>query len=280
MNAPMAKPAGLPPPPAWMQPALVRLRGLVRRLPVQPPSLLAAVALDRLLLPRLDEWRPRVEHEASQAIGAKVSIGRILSRSGSWVPAFELDDVVLRDAQGREALRLPHVSAALSVPSLLAFRLRFEQLLIDGARLEVRRSWPLGVTAKTPSGLTATPFVAPNQISDSSLAQAIPWTETQPLERVVRWPALSTTATAPASSPARRPAAGWRRRRRRCGGRARFRTPLTPRTTARVRRRGLPAAGMQPRQRPSGRRTTRGPGAGSRPGTAGWSSSAGRARGR
>lgn len=32
-----------------------RLRGLVRRLPTEPPSLLAALALDRLLLPRLDE---------------------------------------------------------------------------------------------------------------------------------------------------------------------------------------------------------------------------------
>jgi predicted lipid carrier protein YhbT len=32
-----------------------RLRALVRRLPIQPPSLLAALALDRLLLPRLDE---------------------------------------------------------------------------------------------------------------------------------------------------------------------------------------------------------------------------------
>ncbi|MEK8051538.1 YhdP family protein [Ideonella sp. DXS22W] len=110
--------------------ALVGLTSLV---------LLAWLILHWGILPRLDEWRPRVEHEASQAIGAKVSIGRILSRSGSWVPAFELDDVVLRDAQGREALRLPRVSAALSVPSLLAFRLRFEQLLIDGARLEVRR---------------------------------------------------------------------------------------------------------------------------------------------
>lgn len=32
-----------------------RLRALVRRLPIQPPSLLAALALDRLLLPRLDD---------------------------------------------------------------------------------------------------------------------------------------------------------------------------------------------------------------------------------
>jgi uncharacterized protein (TIGR02099 family) len=91
------------------------------------------------ILPRLDEWRPRIEAYASQALGAPVQIGRIEVRSSGWVPAFELHDVVLRDARGREALRLPRVAAALSVPSLLALHLRFDQLLIDGARLEVRR---------------------------------------------------------------------------------------------------------------------------------------------
>lgn len=91
------------------------------------------------ILPRLDDWRPRIEAQVSGALGAPVQIGRIEVRSSGWVPAFELHDVVLRDARGREALRLPRVAAALSVPSLLALHLRFEQLLIDGARLEVRR---------------------------------------------------------------------------------------------------------------------------------------------
>ena len=47
--------------------------------------------------------------------------------------------MVLLDAGGRVALRLPRVVAALSPRSLLALDLRFEQLLIDGAELEVRR---------------------------------------------------------------------------------------------------------------------------------------------
>ena len=47
--------------------------------------------------------------------------------------------MVLHDSRGREALRLPRVAAALSVPSLLALQLRFEQLLIDDAQLVVRR---------------------------------------------------------------------------------------------------------------------------------------------
>jgi uncharacterized protein (TIGR02099 family) len=101
--------------------------------------LVAWLTLHWGILPRLDEWRPRIEAHASQALGAPVQIGRIEVRSSGWVPALELHEVVLRDQRGREALRLPRVAAALSVPSLLALRLRFEQLLIDGARLEVRR---------------------------------------------------------------------------------------------------------------------------------------------
>ena len=102
-------------------------------------GLAAWLSLHWLILPRLDAWRPRIEAQASRALGHPVQIGGISVRSGGWMPAFALRDVVLRDAQGREALRLPLVSAALSARSLLSLRLRFDQLLIEDARLEVRR---------------------------------------------------------------------------------------------------------------------------------------------
>jgi len=102
-------------------------------------ALLAWLTLHWWILPRLDDWRPRIEAQASRALGHPVQIGRIAVHSSGWVPAFVLRDVVLRDGRGREALRLPQVSAALAVTPLLAGRLRFEQLLIDDARLEVRR---------------------------------------------------------------------------------------------------------------------------------------------
>jgi len=91
------------------------------------------------ILPHIDEWRPRIEQIASAALGVQVRIGEIQVRQGGWIPAAELRDVVLHDIHGREALRLPRVVAALSVPSLLALQLRFEQLLIDDAQLVVRR---------------------------------------------------------------------------------------------------------------------------------------------
>ncbi|ODU08746.1 MAG: sterol-binding protein [Rubrivivax sp. SCN 71-131] len=53
-----SSPSSLPRPPGFEQ-AAQRLRDLVRRLPPQPPSFVAARLLDRVLLPRLDEHQRR-----------------------------------------------------------------------------------------------------------------------------------------------------------------------------------------------------------------------------
>jgi len=101
--------------------------------------LLAWLTLHWGILPHVGEWRPEIEAQASRALGVPVRIGRIQVQSSGWVPALELQDVVLYDAARHEALRLPRVAAAVSARSLLALSLRFEQLLIENARLEIRR---------------------------------------------------------------------------------------------------------------------------------------------
>jgi uncharacterized protein (TIGR02099 family) len=101
--------------------------------------LIAWLVLYWAILPNVGQWKPQIEQRASRALGMPVRVGEISVRSSGWVPAFELRDVVLLDAEQREALRLPHVQAALSARSLLAFEPRFEQLLVDGADLEIRR---------------------------------------------------------------------------------------------------------------------------------------------
>ena len=90
-------------------------------------------------LPRIDQWREDIERQASQAIGTTVRIGRIEAHSSRWIPAIELLDVRLLDAQGREALRLPKVSATFSPRTLLVFEPRFAQLHLEGPQLVVRR---------------------------------------------------------------------------------------------------------------------------------------------
>ena len=95
-------------------------------------------ALHWLIVPRIDEFRPLIEARATQLLGAPVHIGAISAQSNGMNPSFELTNVQLFDAQGREALRLPRVLAAMSPASLLF--LGFEQLYIDQPELSIRRA--------------------------------------------------------------------------------------------------------------------------------------------
>jgi len=100
--------------------------------------LIAWLVLHWAILPHIEQWRTPIEDRASLALGVPVQIGKITVKSSGWVPSLELQEVLILDAQRRPVLRLPHVFAAVSPRSLLSFRLRFEQLLIDGAELQAR----------------------------------------------------------------------------------------------------------------------------------------------
>lgn len=101
--------------------------------------LIAWLTLHWGILPHIQQWREPIEARVSKALGLPVRIGNIEVRSSGWVPSFELREVQLLDAEKRPALRLPRVFAAVSARSLLALEPRFEQLLIDGAELDIRR---------------------------------------------------------------------------------------------------------------------------------------------
>ncbi len=94
-------------------------------------------ALHYFIVPRIADFRPRIEAIAASVIGVPVRLGQIAAFSGGLVPSFELRDVKLLDAQGRTALELPRVLAALSWTSVLRFD--FDQLFLDQPTLEIRR---------------------------------------------------------------------------------------------------------------------------------------------
>lgn len=130
-----------PPPP--VRPGRLRtvLRGVLGTLLGVWALLLALwLILHWGILNHIEYWRPEIERRAGAALGVSVQIGRIEVQSGRWIPAMTLHEVTLRDADGRTALRLPRVFAALSPRSLLALRPQLTQLLVHGADLEVRRA--------------------------------------------------------------------------------------------------------------------------------------------
>ncbi len=133
----------------------------------------AWVVLHGVIVPRIGDFRPRLEIEASKALGVPVRIGAITATSSGMIPSFEFKDIALLDSQGREALRLPRILAAISPSSLL--QLSFEQLYIDQPELEIRRS------------LNGKIFVAGLDFSknDSNSGDALDWFFSQP-EFVIR----------------------------------------------------------------------------------------------
>ena len=95
-------------------------------------------ALHFVIVPRIAEFRPTLEQQASRLLGVSVRIGDIVARSNGLIPSLELNDVRLLDGQGREVLKLPAVTAALSARSILGLGL--EQLTVERPELDVRRS--------------------------------------------------------------------------------------------------------------------------------------------
>ena len=94
-------------------------------------------SLHLLIVPRIDDYRPWLQRQASQTLGLRVEISNISVIGGWWSPQLRIQDVQLFDTQGREALRLPQVEVAISARSLI--RGKFEQLVIDQPELEIRR---------------------------------------------------------------------------------------------------------------------------------------------
>jgi uncharacterized protein (TIGR02099 family) len=90
------------------------------------------------IVPRIGDFRPRLEIAAGKALGVPVRIGQITAKSEGVFPLFELADVRLLDARGQVALHLPRISGVLTPTSL--WGLGFEQLLIEQPELDVRRA--------------------------------------------------------------------------------------------------------------------------------------------
>jgi len=91
-----------------------------------------------VIVPRIDTLRPWLQEQATQRLGLGVRIGNIEAVSNGLIPSLALHEVQLVDQQGRVALTLPTVKAAISPRSLAAGNL--EQLYVEGAALDIRRA--------------------------------------------------------------------------------------------------------------------------------------------
>lgn len=95
------------------------------------------MAIYLVIVPRISEFRPQAENVLSKALGAPVRIDSISAKVDGLMPRFEMQGVRLLDANGRDALVLQTITAAVSPQSLLDFG--FERLVVEKPELSIRR---------------------------------------------------------------------------------------------------------------------------------------------
>ncbi|AZY49768.1 TIGR02099 family protein [Bordetella avium] len=90
------------------------------------------------VLPRADEWRPRIVQYASEELGARVSVDHLSANWRGLNPRLKLEGVRIHTADG-PVLTLPSVSAVLAWRSVLQMSPALLSLQIDGADIALRR---------------------------------------------------------------------------------------------------------------------------------------------
>ncbi|EGD03344.1 hypothetical protein B1M_16940, partial [Burkholderia sp. TJI49] len=100
----------------------------------------AFLGLRYVLLPRIDEFRPRIERAVSDKLHAQLSIGKLSPHWSGMQPGVELTNLTIRGHDGRIALSVPHATAALSWMSLLRLSPALSSLIVDQPDLVVARA--------------------------------------------------------------------------------------------------------------------------------------------
>ena len=98
---------------------------------------MAALVLHVWILPRINEFRPYLERNATQVLGLPVRIGEIALTARGWQPEIELRDVQFHDAAGNAALQVERIQAVVSLETLA--RRGFARLTVIAPRLQAQR---------------------------------------------------------------------------------------------------------------------------------------------
>ncbi|WP_025918072.1 YhdP family protein [Herminiimonas sp. CN] len=92
------------------------------------------------VLPNIDNYKGAIERLSSQMVGRPVTIARIYASWNGLQPYLSLNDVVLLDQDGRQALSLPSIAATFSWWSVAAGGVRLALLEINRPDLDIRRA--------------------------------------------------------------------------------------------------------------------------------------------
>ncbi|HLT25529.1 MAG TPA: YhdP family protein [Zeimonas sp.] len=102
----------------------------------------AYTALRAFVWPNLDRWRPQIEQRLAEATGRELRIGALSTGFEGWRPWLVAEHVVVRDADGVDALSVDRLRAVVSMRAALRGRFALALLEIDKPALRVERVAP------------------------------------------------------------------------------------------------------------------------------------------
>ncbi|MGZ3254704.1 MAG: YhdP family phospholipid transporter, partial [Burkholderiaceae bacterium] len=91
------------------------------------------------ILPNISQYKGDIEQVASKALGKQVSIANIQASWRGLRPYLSLNNVVIRDQNGLQALTLPNVSATVAWSSVIVADVRLQKLEINQPDMDIRR---------------------------------------------------------------------------------------------------------------------------------------------
>ncbi|OAJ51663.1 TIGR02099 family protein [Paraburkholderia ginsengiterrae] len=98
------------------------------------------LTLRYVVLPRVDEFRPRIEAIVSEKLHTQFTIGKLAPHWSGFQPGLDVTNLVIRDHEGKPALTIPHATAALSWKSLWQFHPALSSLIVEQPDVLVSRS--------------------------------------------------------------------------------------------------------------------------------------------
>ncbi|WP_433704275.1 YhdP family phospholipid transporter [Paraburkholderia sacchari] len=89
------------------------------------------LGLRYVVLPYVDDLRPRIEQLVSDKIHAEFRIGKLSPHWSGFQPGIDVAGLTIRDRHGNLALNVPHATAAVSWRSLVSFELLLSSVVVE-----------------------------------------------------------------------------------------------------------------------------------------------------
>lgn len=97
------------------------------------------LGLRYVVLPQVDNFRPRIEKLVSEKIHAEFRIGKLAPHWSGFQPGIDISDLTIRDRHGEIALDVPHATASVSWRSVVLLEPLLSSIVVEQPDVHIAR---------------------------------------------------------------------------------------------------------------------------------------------